>query len=123
MAEFETAAERDPGIVESRRTSEEHVGVGATYAVVAVFRGKRRSFRYQVIEYVDGQRIVEGEGDKARSVDTIVVEPTAGGTRVVYEADFRLEGVYRLVEPFLGGTFRALGAKALAGLKTALDSA
>lgn len=124
VADFETAAEWDPGIVESRRTSGGPVGIGTTYAVVAEFRGKRQDFRYRVTEYVEGRRLVlEGEGEKARSVDTIVFEPAGSGTRITYEADFSLKGVYRLAEPFLGATFRALAAKALAGLHAKLDSA
>jgi hypothetical protein len=124
VADFETAADWDPGILESRRTSEGPVGVGTTYDVVAEFRGKHQLFRYRVTEYVDGERLVlDGEGDKARSVDTIVFAATPGGTRITYEADFRLKGVYRLAEPFLGGTFRKLAAKALGGLKAKLDTA
>jgi len=121
VADFETAAEWDPGIVESRRTSEGPVGVGTTYDVVAEFRGRHQLFRYRVTEYVEGERLVlDGEGARASSLDTIVFEPTAAGTRISYEAEFHLKGVYRLAEPFLGGTFRALGAKALAGLKKTL---
>lgn len=124
VADFETAAEWDPGIVESRRTSEGPVGVGTTYDVVAEFRGSRQPFRYRVTEYVEGRRLVlDGEGDKARSVDTIEFEATARGTRITYEADFRMKGVYRLVEPFLGGTFRKLAATALAGLRATLGPA
>jgi dehydrogenase/reductase SDR family protein 12 len=123
VADFETAAEWDPGIVESRRTSAGPVGVGTTYDVVAEFRGKHQLFHYRVTEYVDGERLVlDGEGARATSLDTIVFEPTTAGTRIAYEAEFHLKGVYRLAEPFLGGTFRALGAKALAGLKSTLEA-
>lgn len=46
-----------------------------------------------------------------------------GGTRITYSADFKLKGVFRLAEPFLGGTFRKLARKALAGLEAELGAA
>ena len=122
VADFTTAAEWDPGIVSSRRTSGDG-GVGTTYAVEAEFRGKTLPFTYVVQELVPGARIVlHGEGDKATSDDVIGFEPTAdGGTRITYEAELRLKGVLRVAEPFLGGAIRTMGEKALAGLRDALS--
>jgi carbon monoxide dehydrogenase subunit G len=122
VADFTTAAEWDPGIVSSKRVAGDG-GRGSSYEVVAEFRGKRLPFTYTVTELEPGRRIVlDGRGEKARSVDTILVEGLAdGGSRITYEAEFTLNGVFRLATPFLGGTFREMGAKALAGLKAALD--
>jgi carbon monoxide dehydrogenase subunit G len=123
VADFTTAAEWDPGIVSSRRTSGDG-GVGTTYAVDAEFRGKTLPFAYTVTVLEPNRRIVlHGEGDKATSDDDITFEPTAdGGTRITYDADLRLKGVLRLAEPFLAGAIRTMGAKALAGLKAVLDA-
>lgn len=123
VADFTTAAEWDPGILSSRRTSGDG-GVGTTYAVEAEFRGRTLPFAYTVTALEPGRRIVlRGEGDKATSDDDIAFEATAdGGTRITYDADLRMKGVLRAVEPFLGGAIRTMGAKALAGLKAALDA-
>ena len=68
--------------------------------------------------------MLDGVGEKATSLDTIAFEPTGdGGTRITYSADFRLKGVLRVAEPFLGGTFRKLARKALAGLEAKLGAA
>ena len=40
----------------------------------------------------------------------------------VPRADFKLKGVLRLAEPFLGGTFKTLALKALAGLAAKLGA-
>lgn len=122
VADFTTSAEWDPGIVSSTRRSGDG-GVGTEYDVVALFRGREVPFRYLVTEVEPGRRIVlVGEGRRASSTDRIVVSAgTAGGSRVDYEADFRLKGLFALATPFLGGTFRDLAAKALAGLKAELD--
>ncbi len=122
VADFTTAADWDPGIVSSTRTSGDG-GLGTAYAVEASFRGKTLPFTYVVTEHEPDRRLVlHGEGAKATSEDVIVFEATdAGGTRITYGADLRFKGVLRVVEPLMGGSIRAMGAKALAGLREALS--
>ncbi|MEO5634446.1 SRPBCC family protein [Gaiella sp.] len=124
VADFTTVAEWDPGIHESTRVSGEG-DVGTIYAVQAEFRGKTMPFTYTVTAFAPNERIVlDGVGERATSLDTIAFEAAvAGGTRITYTADFRLKGVLRVAEPFLGGTFRALAGKALAGLEAKLGGA
>jgi carbon monoxide dehydrogenase subunit G len=123
VADFTTVAEWDPGIHESRKVSGDG-GVGSVYEVQAEFRGKMMPFTYTVTAFEQNSRIVlDGVGEKATSVDTIGFEATAdGGTRITYTADFKLKGALRVAEPFLGGTFRTLARKALAGLEAKLGA-
>ena len=123
VADFTTVAEWDPGINASRRVSGDG-GVGTTYEVQAEFRGKTMPFTYTVTAFEQDRRIVlDGVGDKATSLDTIAFAPAAdGGTRITYTAEFKLKGVLRVAEPFLGGTFRKLARHALAGLEAKLGS-
>jgi carbon monoxide dehydrogenase subunit G len=122
MADFENAAEWDPGIVEARRLTPAPTEVGSRFEVVALFRGRRQRFEYVVTEYRDGTRIaLRGEGEKATSDDVIEVAAEASGTRVTYSADLRLTGVYRIAEPFLGSTVRRMGDDALDGLAARLS--
>ena len=123
VADFTTVAEWDPGIHSSRRVSGDG-GVGSVYEVQAEFRGKTMPFTYTVTTFEqDGRIVLDGVGEKATSLDTIAFETAAdGGTRITYSADFRLKGVLRVAEPFLGGTFRKLARHALAGLETKLGS-
>ena len=73
--------------------------------MVALFRGKRKRFRYTVTEVDDGRLIVlEGVGAKATSVDAITVNPSGSGSRISYTADIQLKGLRRLAEPLLGLT-------------------
>lgn len=124
VADFTTVAEWDPGIHESRRLSGDG-GVGTAYEVQAEFRGKTMPFIYTVTAFEQNARIVlDGVGEKATSLDTIAFEAAGdGGTRITYTADFKLTGVLRIAEPFLGGTFRTLARKALAGLEAKLGAA
>jgi carbon monoxide dehydrogenase subunit G len=123
VADFTTVAEWDPGIHASRKVSGDG-GVGTVYEVQAEFRGKTMPFTYTVTELEPGRRIVlDGVGEKATSRDSISFEPSGDGTRITYSADFRLVGVLRVAEPFLGGTFKGLARKAMAGLSAKLGRA
>lgn len=124
LCDFANAAEWDPGIVEARRLTPAPTEVGSRFEVVALFRGRRQRFEYVVTEFEDGSRIaLRGEGEKALSDDVITVAAGEGGTRVGYEADLRLKGVYRVAEPFLRSTFRRMGDDALEGLAARLAGA
>ena len=104
-----------------RRLTPAPTVVGSRFEVLALFRGRRQRFEYVVTELEDGSRIaLRGEGDKAQSVDVISVAAGGSGTRVTYEADLRLKGVYRVAEPFLRSTFRQMGDAALDGLAARL---
>ncbi len=121
VADFANVAEWDPGVAESRRTTGGPLERGAEFELVALFRGSRVPLRYVVTVYEENHRVVlEGEGAKALATDTITFEDAGSGTRITYEADLRMKGLYRLVEPFLGGTFERMGNDALAGLKSKL---
>jgi carbon monoxide dehydrogenase subunit G len=123
VADFTTVAEWDPGIHSSHKVSGDG-GVGSVYEVQAEFRGKTMPFTYTVTAFEQDRRIVlDGEGEKATSLDTIAFEPApGGGTRITYSADFKLKGILRVAEPFLSGTFKALAKKALDGLSAKLGA-
>jgi carbon monoxide dehydrogenase subunit G len=121
VADFTTVAEWDPGIVASERISGDG-GVGTRYAVTATFFGREVSMTYEVLEYDPASRIVlRGTSSNAEAIDTITFHDRGEGTEVAYAAEFRLQGFMRLAEPFLGGTFRRLGHKAITGLDRALN--
>jgi carbon monoxide dehydrogenase subunit G len=124
LSDFANAAEWDPGIVEARRLTPAPTAAGSRFEVTALFRGRRQRFEYVVTEYEQGTRVaLRGEGEKAVSDDVITVTASEGGTRVSYEADLRLKGVYRVAEPFLGSTFERMGDAALDGLAARLARA
>ena len=121
LSDFANTAEWDPGIAEARRQTPAPTAVGSRFEVIALFRGRRQRFEYVVTELAEGSRIaLRGEGNKAHSVDVISVATGGRGTRVTYEANLRLKGVYRVAEPFLRSTFRRMGDDALDGLAARL---
>lgn len=122
VSDFSRVAEWDPGVVESRALATGRaVEVGSRFELVALFRGKRQRFEYEVVALEPGRSIrLEGDGEKARSTDEILVGEVDGTTQLTYRAEIRLKGVWRAAEPFLGGTFRSMGDAALDGLRRVL---
>lgn len=124
LSDFANAPEWDPGIVQAKRLTPAPTAVGSRFVVIALFRGKRQRFEYVVTELEEGRRVaLRGEGEKAVSDDVIAVAAVEHGTRVAYEADLRLKGVYRVAEPFLGSTVERMGDAALDGLAARLSAA
>lgn len=120
VSDFTTVAEWDPGIVASERTRGDG-GVGTCYDVSATFRGRVVPMTYEVVEYAaPGKIVLRGAGSAIEAVDTIECFDHDDGTRLVYTAEFRLKGLLRLAEPFMGGLFRSLGRRAIDGLAAAL---
>lgn len=122
LSDFANAAEWDPGFAEAKRLTPAPTAVGSP-EVIALFRGKRHRFEYVVTEFEEGRRVaLRGEGEKALSDDVITVAAHEHGTRVVYGADLRLKGVYRVAEPFLGSMVERMGDAALDGLAGRLSA-
>ncbi|MEO5884216.1 MAG: SRPBCC family protein [Candidatus Limnocylindrales bacterium] len=122
IADFANSATWDPGTVTSERIGAGPVSVGSSYALTVKLGGGTAPMTY-TIETLEADRrvVLRGEGTSVTARDDIRFEPTtAGGTRVDYTADIALKGWMRLLQPFLGGTFRKLGEDARDGMTRAL---
>lgn len=121
LSDFSTTREWDPGVVEAERLNGAAVGEGAEFRVVAQFLGRKTPLTYRIVEY-DPPRAVTflGESSTVISRDRITFETTALGTRVTYDADLALKGLFRIADPFLGFAFTRVGDRALRGLTQAL---
>jgi carbon monoxide dehydrogenase subunit G len=121
VADFANSQAWDPGTVSSRRLDEGPVGVGARYALEVRMGGRVSPMEYVVRDYERPHRVVlVGSGSGVNAVDEIRFERTGEGTVIDYTADIRLGGLLRLVQPFLGRAFDALGRDAAAGMDAAL---
>ena len=115
------STEWDPGTVRTTR-AEGDGGVGTVYLNTSSFAGRQTELTYVVTELHAPEVIaLRGENSTLVAFDTMTVEPHERGTRVVYQADFRFKGAWKLIGPFLRPAFRRLGDEAQAGLQTALD--
>lgn len=121
MADFSNARLWDPSVSQARRKGAGPIGVGAEFEVVARFAGRDVPLTYAITAYEPPGRVVLEARRGFVSRDTITVEPAEGGGSIVhYDAVLAFTGVGRLFDPIMQLVFNRVGAKAKAGLETAL---
>jgi Polyketide cyclase / dehydrase and lipid transport len=122
MADFANARLWDPSVSEARRVGEGPIGLGSAFDLVARFGGRDVPLRYEIVEYDAPRRVVlEARRPRFSSRDTITVETAGGGSIVYYDASLSFGGLGRLLEPVMQRVFNRVGARATAGLQTALN--
>lgn len=123
LADFANSQEWDPGVAHARRLDDGPVGVGARYEL-GVRKGDRVvPMEYRITTYEPPHRVVlVGSGSGVEATDEIRFERQGGETVVDYTADINLTGLLRLVQPFIGGTFRTIAENAAGGISRTLAS-
>jgi carbon monoxide dehydrogenase subunit G len=121
LADFANSEEWDPGVDRARRIGDGPVGVGARYEL-GVRQGSRVvPMEYRISEFEPPSRVVlVGTGSGIEAIDEIRFERRGDETVVDYTADINLTGLLRLVQPFLGGTFRKIAENASDGIERTL---
>ena len=122
LSAFEHTSEWDPGTAVMEKLTEGPVAVGHRYHAETLFRGKRQSLEYEVIELFDNHIKLRGENDNVVSFDSIDVKSTGPGCDVLYTAEFSIKGPFKLLQPFLKPAFMSLRDPALEGLRQKLHS-
>jgi len=122
VADFANAMHWDPGVASSKQIGESPTALGSRYQLEVRMGGGVTPMEYEITSFEAPRRVVlTGKGARVAAVDDIRFEAVPGGTRVDYEADIRLRGIFRLAEPFLGGAFTKIGRDALNGMRGTLD--
>lgn len=121
LADFANAEEWDPGVAHARRIDDGPVGVGARYELGVRKGNDVVPMEYRITAYEPPDRVVlVGSGSGVEATDEIRFEREGGETVVEYTADINLTGVLRLVQPFIGGTFRTIAENAADGISRTL---
>ena len=121
VADFANAERWDPGVARSTRLDGGPIRVGSRFALDVRMGRRTAPMSYRVATLERPHRVVlVGEGSGVRAVDEIVFESAGAGTRIVYTADIRLQGLLRLAQPFLSGAFARIGQDAAAGMHRTL---
>ena len=123
IANFANSHAWDPGTAWSRRTGtgDGPIAVGTTFELGVRMGGRVAPMTYRITHFERPTRVVlVGEGSGVASIDDIRFEPSGGGTAIDYAADISLQGVRRLLQPFLGRTFERIGRDAASGMRDAL---
>jgi len=121
LATFSNAEQWDPGVLSGERLDSGPVQVGTRFRLVVPFLGRRLPLTYVVTRYSPaGMIALEAVSGLLRLVDWIEVAARRDGATVSYDADVRLRGPLRLLDPMLQRGFGAIGERAAAGLAAAL---
>src|SRR3954447_7138996 len=123
MADFTHARIWDPSVSQARRADESPIQVGAAFDLVARFGGRDVPLPYEIVEF-DARRLVVLEARRPGFVsrDTITVAPAGTGSVVHYDASLVFAGLGRLLDPVMQRIFNRVGARATAGMQTALNA-
>ncbi len=123
LADFSNARFWDPSVSEARHEGDGPIGIGSTFALVARFAGRKVPLTYTIVAFEPPERVVLEARRGFVSRDTITVLPTAGGGSTVhYGAVLTFGGIGRLVDPLMQRVFDRVGAKAAAGIESALNA-
>jgi hypothetical protein len=122
LATFSNAATWDPGVLAGEQLDPGQVGPGTRFRLTVPFLGLRMSLTYRVTSYRHGYEVVlTATSGLLHATDKITVTGGADGSVVSYEAEVRLRGPLRILDPLLRPGFRALADRAAAGLARALS--
>lgn len=122
IADFANASVWDPGTATSRRIDSGPIRTGSRFALGVRAAGSVRPMEYRIVDLEPGRRVVlAGSGSGVEATDTIAFEPSSTGTRIDYQADIRLVGWRRLLEPIAGGAFARIARDARDGMQRTLD--
>jgi hypothetical protein len=122
LADFATISDWDPGVVRSKRLTDNPLVVGARFEVISSFLGREVPLVYETLEIDSPRRVLlRAEMPTATSLDemTFDIRP-GGGTIVTYDADLGLKGPARIAELPMRLAFRRLGDAARDGLRNRL---
>jgi carbon monoxide dehydrogenase subunit G len=127
IADFANAARWDPGVATSERVTTGPDGVAAVGLGSRFRLGVRMGSRVAPMEYVittfdpPHRVVLAGSGSGVVAVDDIRFAATPTGTAIDYEADIRLRGLLRFVEPFASRAFARIALNARNGMERTLD--
>jgi hypothetical protein len=122
LAAFSNAAEWDPGVLTGRHLDPGPVRAGSRFRLVVPFLGARMPLTYEIISFVaDREVLLHAANAVLRSTDRIIVTGDADGSTVSYDAEVRLRGPLRALDPLLRPGFRVVAERAAAGLADALS--
>lgn len=118
LADFTTLAVWDPGIAATERLDDGPLGVGSRFRVHVKLGPVTWPFIYEITVYDRPHRVVlETKGPLHHGEDDVTFVAEDGGTRVTWNAMFRVRGPGRLLEPALKVGFGRTVAEAVEGLE------
>jgi carbon monoxide dehydrogenase subunit G len=123
LADLRSIAEWDPSVEKARLVSGDPGALDARYQLEVGFLGSRVSLPYVAATAESPTRLVfTAETESVTVRDEARIRPNAdGGTSLTWDAELRLKGARRLLDPLLRLAFNRLGSRAARGLHERLN--
>ncbi len=122
LADFENVPKWNYAIVETRKTSDGPVGVGATYRQIRSIPARSEE-SFEVTEFEPDRRLsIRGDLGPLEGTLTYELKPEGAWTRLTNTADLQGHGLAKLAAPLAAGRIREAVAENLAKLKQLLES-
>lgn len=122
MVDFENVVIWDPGVRKASRITDGEPQLGTRFAVEASFLGRAIPLEYEITSFESGKSFVlTANSPTLKSIDTVTVVADGQGSRVTYDAELRLRGLFKITDPTLQIAFRFIGNKARDGLRKVLN--
>jgi carbon monoxide dehydrogenase subunit G len=122
MADVRNFVDWDPGVLGVTQVTGDGATATAVYDVEVKGVVGATTLRYATTDYEPPTRVqIEARGRLLTSIDRIDVRSEGDGCLVTYDADLRLNGALRVLNPVLALAFRRIGDRAAAGLVRVLD--
>lgn len=123
IVNVENVPKWQPAVIESRRVTPGPVRVGAEFTEVAKLLGRRVETVCTFTELEPNRTIAfHATSSGPFSYDTrYTLEPAGSGTRIQIAGRFRFKGLWRLLEPILGGEVRKESAQEVQAMKAAIE--
>jgi hypothetical protein len=104
--------------------TERRLAVGASFAFVARFLGRRLAYTYEVRTLVPGERLVTATRERPFPMETTytLADTSAGGTRMTLRNRGQPTGFSKITRPIMAAAMRRANRKDLAKLKRILES-
>lgn len=117
LSNFANSQEWDPGVSKAERLDAGPLAVGARFSVDAKFMGRTMALEYTITAFeVDTRVVFEAPLPLGRSIDEIAFVATASGCDITYNADLRMRGAAKLLDPVMHLAFQPIGNAARGGL-------
>ena len=122
LANFENVPQWNHAIVETRKTSDGPVGVGATYRQTRSLPSPSEE-AFQVTEFARDRRLaIRGDLGPFEGTLTYELESVPEGTKLLNSADLEAHGLLKVAAPLASGRVGSAVAANLQKLKEILES-
>jgi carbon monoxide dehydrogenase subunit G len=121
LRDFANAQEWDPSARATHRLGAGPIAPGAHWRHVRKVLGVTAELTYTLIVADPARLVFQGRSEGATCVDTIVLGPAAGGTRVTYRSEIEMHGLAKLATPLMRAEIEKLASGSVAAVTAALE--